>query len=66
MKFYFTPRRSQLKVFSAICSNFVVVWIVAAFVAKDIFALTIDIVFAILSWYLAIKAEEVLEEYDKS
>jgi len=64
MKFSFTLRRSQLRVFSEVSSNFVVVWIIAAFAAKDIFALTIDIVFAILSWYLGIKAEEVLEEYD--
>lgn len=64
MKFYFTPRRSQLKVFSAICSNLVVFWLVATLATKDILALTTDIAFAILTWYLAVKAEEVLEEYD--
>lgn len=64
MRLYFTLRHSHLKVFSAVCSNLVVFWLVAILATKDILVLTTDIAFAILTWYLAVKAEEVLEEYD--
>lgn len=66
MRFSFEPTRAQLKVFSAVCSNLVVVWLIAMVGTRDIFILIFDITFAILSWYLAVKAEEALENYDRS
>ena len=61
MKFPFAATRPQLRVVSAICANFVVVWLVAILATRDMLVLTRDIVLAILFWYLAIKAEERLE-----
>lgn len=65
MKFNLRPTRVQLKVFSAVCSNFVVVWLVAFFGTRDFLALTANFILAIVSWYLAVKAETLAEEnYD--
>ncbi len=50
----------QLKVVSAIASNFVVVWLVAMLGTKDPFTLTLNFLFAMVSMHLAIKAEEAL------
>lgn len=50
----------QLKVVSAVCSNFVVVWLAAMLGTRDPFTLTLNFLFAIVSVYLAIKAEEAL------
>lgn len=58
----FTITASQLKIFSAVCSNFVVFWLAAIVGTQDPFILTFDIIFAIVSWKLAVKAEEILEE----
>jgi hypothetical protein len=58
----FTSTKAQLKVFSQICSNLTVVWIVAAFAAPDVFVLIRNILSAILMWYVSIKTEELLEE----
>lgn len=63
MRFYFELKRPHLKVLSAVCSNFVVVWLIALFGTKDLLILTGDILLAMLSWYLAIKAEEALEKH---
>lgn len=61
----FTITKSQLKIFSAVCSNFVVVWLAAIVGSNDPFILTFDIISAIVSWKLAVKTEEILEEnYD--
>ena len=62
MKISFEPSRAQLKVFSAICSDFVVVWIIALFGTQDFVVLTFNIVAAILFWYLATKADELSEK----
>lgn len=62
MNFYFTPRRAHLKVFSAICANFVVVWLATVFTTTDILVLTRNIVAAIIALYAAIAAEEALEK----
>ncbi len=62
MKFSFEVRQSHLKVFSSVCSNFVVFWLAGLFATSDFLALTMNILLAMLSWYLAIKAEDILEE----
>ena len=55
-------RNSHLRVLSAVCANLAAGWFVAIFATRDLLALTMDIVAVILSLYLAIKAEELLEE----
>jgi hypothetical protein len=62
MHFAFEPSTSQLKVFSAVCSNLVSAWLVAMFVTSDPFALTANMFFVIVSWRLAVKAEQLLED----
>lgn len=61
MMFSFELTRPQLKVFSEVCSNFVVIWLVALFATIDILTLTVNIGFVMLSWYLAVKTEDILE-----
>lgn len=62
MRIPLEPSRAQLKVSSAVCTNFVVVWIIAMFGTKDILTLTANGFAAIVALYLAIRAEEILEE----
>lgn len=64
MNLSFTLRRSHLQVFSAISSNFSVVFLLAMFATSDLLALTGNIVLAIVSIILAVVAEELLEYYD--
>lgn len=54
--------RAQLKVFSAVCSNFVVFWLGSMLTVRNNFILTLSLFFAIVSWDLAVRAEEILEE----
>ncbi|OGH18581.1 MAG: hypothetical protein A2868_02345 [Candidatus Levybacteria bacterium RIFCSPHIGHO2_01_FULL_40_15b] len=54
--------RAQLRVLSNVFGNFVVVWIVAMFGTRNILVLTANFVLAIISWRLAVKVEEILEE----
>jgi len=53
---------AELKMFSAICSNFVVVFIAATPVTKDFDVLLFNLLGAILFWKFGILAEEKLEE----
>lgn len=55
-------RKSHLKVFSAVCADFMVVWLATAFATADILVLTRNIIAAIIAWYAAVTAEEVLEK----
>lgn len=48
MKFPFKLTRAQLKIFSALCTEFVVVWLLAILGTRDLFILTMDVVFAII------------------
>lgn len=64
MKLPFRLTRAQLKVFSALCTEFVVVWVLAILGTRDLFILTTDLVFAIIFLVLAIKAEEESEKHD--
>jgi len=57
----FRSTKVQLRVFSEICSNLTVVWIIAVFAAPDVFVLLRNILSAILMWYASIKTEELLE-----
>lgn len=64
MKFSLRISKAHLRVASAVFSNFVVLWLGAVFATRDIFALTTNILLAIVSLYLAIKSEEILQNYD--
>ena len=64
MKLEFTLRKSYFQVFSAICSNFSVAFILALFATKELLVLTVNIMAAIVSIVLAILSEEILENYD--
>ena len=64
MQIGFRSVKAQLKVFSSICSNLTVVWIVAAFAALDFYSLIRNILSAILMWYLSVKTAELLEDYE--
>lgn len=64
MKFSLRLTKAQMRVSSAIFSNLVVLWMGAVFATRDIFALTTNILLAIASLYLAIKSEELLQNYD--
>ena len=56
---------AHLKVFSNVCGNMVVFWVAAILATTDQYNLTVDFIFAILSWYLAVRSEELLEvRYD--
>jgi len=62
MRFSFEISSAQLKVFSAVCSNFVVVWLIAIFTTRDTFVIIRYVMAAVLAWYAAVWAEEVLEK----
>lgn len=62
MRLHFKLTRAQLKVFSVLCTEFVVVWILAILGTKDLFILTMDVVFAMMFLILAIKTEEASEK----
>lgn len=58
--------RPQLRVLSAMAADFAVVWLAALFTARDIKTLLTNAVFAIVSVYLALNAEKVIEIHDRS
>lgn len=62
VKFSFTVRRAHLRVVSAVCSNLVAGWLVVIFVTPNLFVLTLNILAAMVSLYIAFKAEEALEK----
>lgn len=62
IRFSLEVTRAHLRVFSSVCSNFVVVWLIAGLAAQDPFVLTRDALTAILAWYFAARAEELVEE----
>lgn len=52
---------AQLKVFSAVCSNLIAVWLVAIFAARDVIVLTGSVMATGLAWYAAVWAERRAE-----
>ena len=56
--------KARLKILSAIATNLAVVWTIAIFATNDFYILTRNILITILLVYLAIKAEEIIDEYD--
>ena len=50
----------QLKVVSAVSSNFAVLWLGAILTTHDFFLLTMDLLLAMVSVYFATKAEEAI------
>lgn len=55
-------RNAHLRVLSAVCANLAAGWFAAIFVTRNPFLLTADVVGVIISLYLAVKAEDILEE----
>lgn len=64
MKLSIEVTRAHLRVFSTVCSNFVVVWVAGALIAKNPLVLTGNILLAILAWLVAVRAEEILEDHE--
>lgn len=62
-EFSFAPTRYQLRVFSAVASNFAVVWLAASFATRDITTLLVNLLLGIVSLWFAIVAEKKLEYY---
>ena len=58
----FSFKRAHLRVASAVFANLSVVWLVAIFGTRNVFTLTVNIIYATLCLYLASKIEELLEE----
>jgi len=54
--------RPQLRVLANVFGNLVVVWMVAILGTRDLLVLTANFVLAMISWRLAVKVEEILEE----
>ena len=55
---------SQLKVASDVFSNLSAAWFISTITTKDLLTLILNLVAAILSLYLSIKAEDIRENYD--
>lgn len=54
---------AQLKVFSALFSNLAAAWLITiVFATANPLTLTLNLIAAIMSAYLAVRAEEIMEE----
>ena len=53
--------KPKLKILSAVCSNFIVVWILAMFATNNLTVLTFNFVGVIVFWRLGVSIEEQLE-----
>lgn len=53
--------RAQLKMFSAVCANLVVLFLGTILATPNFITLTINIPSVILFWKLGIRSEEILE-----
>ena len=61
---FFAPTRYQLRVLSAVASDFVVVWVAAAFATQDRIVLLANFFFGMVSLLIAMIIEKKLEYYD--
>ncbi len=61
MNFSVLLTKPRLRVFSAVCSNLTVFWLVTLLGARDPYILMGNFVYAVVSLYLAIRAEEIVE-----
>lgn len=64
MLFKIELTRANLKMFSSVCANLVVLWLATVFATNDLFVLTRALVLVVLFWYLGVKAEELSENYE--
>ena len=64
MRFEIELTDSQLKVASSIFANLSAAWFIVSFAPQDLLFLTFNLVAAILSLYLSVKAEDLREKYD--
>ncbi len=62
MELSISVSRAQLRVLSAIFSNFVVGWLFAILGSRDSGRMALDLALSLVFWYLAVKTEEILEE----
>lgn len=54
-------RRANLKVTSAVFSNLVAFWLLANVATTDLLTIISNLLYAIIAWYIAVKAEEIAE-----
>ena len=54
-------KRSNLKVTSAVFSNLVAFWLVANIATTDSLTIISNLLYTIIAWYIAVKAEEIAE-----
>lgn len=59
MGFSFKITKHHFKVFSSICTNLVVVWLIGALAAKDLTISIRDTILVVVFWYLAVEAEKI-------
>ena len=64
MNLKFELTHAQLKVFSSICADLIVVWIVATFAASDTIVLIRNVILITFLWILAVKSEEKSKNYE--
>lgn len=64
MGFLFEITKHHFKIFSAVCSNLVVVWLIAALAAKDLTISIRDLILVVAFWYLAVEAEKISEDHE--
>ena len=57
-------KQYQLRVISAVCTNFAVVWFAVAFGAHNFDALMQGSFYGIVNIYFALEAEKKLEKYE--
>ncbi len=55
---------SQLKVASDIFANLSAGWLITVITTRDLLTLLLNLIGAILSMYLSIKAEDIRKDYD--
>lgn len=58
----FEPTKPQLKIFSAILSNLTAGWIIVVFATTNPLTILINLIYAIITLYLAIRAENMIEK----
>jgi len=64
MDISFKITNAQQKVLSNVCSNLVVLWLVAIFATNDTILLVRNILLSATFWYIAVRAEEGSKRYE--
>ena len=64
MTLNFALNGAQLKVFSSICADLIVVWVVATFATNGTMIIIRNIILIIFLWILAVKSEQKSRNYE--